>query len=358
MNKYVVALLSVMLLIGLSTTGMAAPIVDPVGDRFVAGKDILSADALFYPASSLPIADYVKLTVTMASGSTLPGMITWDFDADKNTATGGGSSLNMPFSPCPTSRCKTEGGFDFYILLVMRDQSDTGNTAYCGNCVGAAGQCVTRGATVACTEGTCYEPGDSCDIGAPGCYLLDETPCSGAGQCPNAYELQTPCTASSDCGSGQQWGEYYVGFGLGGNSRPAFRGRLELPGDILAKNQYCFTLPWGKIVAYAAMMGAVNFGDVKDDPTYQVQAWHDPIFDPNDGGDKEDFFDVGLTLNISDYVPNTGYAASTASAVEACSADITSAVAGQTDCKVALQDLVLLKAEFNRSNCPNCDCTK
>lgn len=348
MSKYLVACLGVMLLLGLGTTGMAA-VTDGTGDAFVTGSDLLSVDAIFYPpaAGTSTTTKWVKLVVTMAAGSTLPGMITWDFDADDNLATGAGSSLNMPFLPCPPTRCKTELGFDFYILLVTRDQGDSSNNAYCNNCVGTSAQCVTRGATVACTEGTCYEPADVCGIGDPDCYEIDE-PCSGSLECENAYPLTVPCGASAiGCGTGLQFGEFYAGFGTGGNKQPIYRGRVVAEiGEFAGKTQYCFILPWETIATEAAVKDAVEYANLVQNPPYQVSIWHDPVF-----ADREDFFDPGLTLNLTDYVPNAGYAASVIGAAE-CTMD------GNGDCKVNLTDLTAIKAEFNRSNCPNCGCTK
>jgi hypothetical protein len=351
MKRYLLPLLSVMLLLGLSTTGMAA-ITDATGDQFVAGKDLLSADALFYPASSFPVAEWVKLTVTMNTGSTLPGMLTWDFDVDGNSLTGGGSSLNMPFSPCPPTRCKTEKGFEFYVMLVLRDQSDTGNNAYAAGCVGSPSQCVTKGDSVSCTEGQCFEPGDACNAGDPGCFALEAAACTGSGNCPNAYKLAFPCVDTADCGTGLKYGEWYAGFGTGGNRKPILRGRLIGLGSIVNnKTQYCFTLPWGDIIAYASIAGAIDFNQVVNAPPYQLQIWHDPVYE-HPAGDMEDFFDAGLLLNVADYVPNTGYGASVASAVEECLSD------SNADCKVNVTDLVQIKSEFNRTNCPNCACTK
>lgn len=161
MQKHWLPLLSIMLLLGLSATGRAA-VTDATGDQFVAGKDLLWADALFYPPTPLPVADWVRLTVTMNTGSTLPGMIVWDIDADNNAATGGSSFLNMPFSPCPAGGCKTERGFDFYVLLVLRDQGDAGHTAYCAGCEDYESNCARRGNPVECLEGICFEPGEMC----------------------------------------------------------------------------------------------------------------------------------------------------------------------------------------------------
>ena len=98
-KTYLMLMLSAVLLLGLNSGALA--VTDATGDQYVPGKDLGSAEVLLYPPPAGTHSDWVRLMVTMASGSTMPGMITWDFDADNNAGTGGASSLNMPFPPCP-----------------------------------------------------------------------------------------------------------------------------------------------------------------------------------------------------------------------------------------------------------------
>jgi hypothetical protein len=336
-------MLSALLVVGFSTGALA--VTDGTGDQFVPGKDLASAEVLLYPPPTGSHPDWVRLTVTMAGGSTMPGMITWDFDADNDAGTGGGSSLNMPFPPCGPNRCKTDEGFDFYIVMVLRDQGDTSQLAYCSGCVGGQ-TCVTRGPEVpGCNEQICYEPLDSCAVGDANCYVQDTDSCTGSLACDNAYPLQTPCgIGSEDCGDGMKWGEYYVGAGQGGGNDPVLRGRVYFEESIVdSATEYCFHLPWGDFIAYASIAGAVDFGAVSQNPDYQVSVWHDNVF-----LDNNDMFDAGLILNLSDYVPDSGKASDSSVGEEECLADTNS------DCKVNLTDLVQIKSEFLRNDCPNC----
>jgi hypothetical protein len=82
---------------------------------------------------------------------------------------------------------------------------------------------------------------------------------------------------------------------------------------------------------------------VTQTPQYQVQAFHDPVF-----ADEDDLFDAGLVLNLADYVPNTGKATDASVGAALCLSDT------NADCKVNLTDLVVIKSEFLRNNCPNC----
>ena len=338
-----VLMLSVVAVLGLSSGALA--VIDGIGDSWVGDKDLQSAEVLLYPPpGGSSHSDWVRLTVTMAGGSTMPGMITWDFDADNNAATGGGSSLNMPFPPCPPTRCKTEEGFDFYIVMVLRDQADTAQLAYCSGCVGGA-TCVTRGASNSCNEGTCYEPDQSC-TGGPGCYVLENNDaCSGSLACGNSYPLDVLCdSVVTDCADGMKWGEYYAGAGISGTNDPILRGRVILEVAVVNNlTEYCFHLPWGDIIAYASFEGAVDFASVSQNPEYQVSVWHDNVF-----ADNNDMFDAGLILNLSDYVPNTGKASDASNGAALCLSDT------NADCKVNLTDLVTSKSEFLRNNCPNC----
>ena len=145
-KKSLVVMFSVLLVLSLQSGAEA--VTDPAGDNFVSGVDLESAEVLFYPPS-ITTPEWVRLTVKMQAGNHLPGMIIWDFDADANAATGAGSALNIPFPPCPPTRCKTDQGFDFFIVMILRDQSDTAQNAYCSGCVGGQ-TCVTRGDPVLC----------------------------------------------------------------------------------------------------------------------------------------------------------------------------------------------------------------
>ena len=62
--------------------------------------------------------------------------------------------------------------------------------------------CYRRGASCAgCGEGICYQPGEACIAGDPGCYVFNENDeCSGGG-CSGCYKMDVPCQAT-DCSDG------------------------------------------------------------------------------------------------------------------------------------------------------------
>jgi hypothetical protein len=341
-------MMTLLLLVGL--TGSAMAYTDATGDS-TGAIDLLSANVTMYPPSSGTDApDFIRLDVE--TDSQLPGLIIFDFDTDHNDGTGSGSILNMPFPPCPPTRCKTCEGYEFYVVLALRDQGDTANISYCKGCIGTP-TCVTRDNPATCDEGTCYEPVDDCVIGDPDCWVLStQEPCNNC--TPNGtprYVLDTPCGLESDyCGEGLQYGEWYVqktGVG-GGGGAIITRGRVELPGaSFQSFSEYSFHLPWAEILARAAQNGALpdyNFA-IANPPKYQVSIWYDSVFT-----DKDDLFDAGLVLNLNDYLPNADCEKAEDGAVGAqlCLADTNG------DCKVNLTDLVQIKSEFLRNDCPNC----
>jgi hypothetical protein len=344
MKNLTICLMGVLLLLGLSSDAMA--IADPADDQFVAGKDMIAADALFYPPSSAPVLDKVKLTVTMNGGSTFPAMINWDFDADNNPNTGSGTLLSINRPPCPTADggCKQIEGIDFSITLMLRDQSDTAATSYCASCIGG-GNCLTRGDLIACNEPNCYVGIDKCSQGDPNCWVVPTDSCTGIQGCESSYQLIEPCDDDSRCDSGLQYGEFFVGSGSGANTDPIYRGRVyDIDSLVDIVSEYSFILPWGEIVAQASIAHAVDYNDVVDNPPYQVSIWYDDEFD------GDDLFDQGLLLNVTDYLPNSETLAASSVGAELCTANTNPDV----DCEVGITDLIAMKQQYFRSDCPNC----
>ena len=155
-------------------SGNALAVSDTIGDALVANIDIASSSVV---TSNIPAGNTVpntaNLGIKMAAGSSLPGAVIWDIDVDNDTATGGGSIVTgIPSLLCGGAPCKADagGGFDFFVVLILRNQSDTSTLADCSGCIGSTAQCVTRGASASCNEGTCYALGDPCQIGDADCY--------------------------------------------------------------------------------------------------------------------------------------------------------------------------------------------
>jgi len=220
--------------------------------------DLATASVVTYDKENpTSIPDFVKIGVTMAPGSHLPGAIFFDFDVDNNTDTGRGSIITgIPAGNCGAQPCKTPvgDGFDFFVVLTLRTQGDTSNLSlYTG-----------------CSETSCNKP------------LIK--------------------------------GEYYVGFGQQPTVVKVGDVNIRNTYDINNEVEICATLPWGLIVTrlLSAMYEAYNFTNPQDTPfdviytvnnppKYQVSVFYDPIF-----ADGDDLFTVpGLNVDVNDWLPDT-----------------------------------------------------
>ena len=352
-KQCLVMIVSIFFVVSLSNTAMA--VNDTTGDNLVSGVDLAGASVqTFAPQDSSVPPEYVKLGIRMAPGSHLPGLIIWDFDVDNNTATGSGSIVTgILAGNCGGGPCKTPagGGFDFFVIMALRDQEDASSTALCGNCTGSPLQCTTRGAPTSCNEGTCYELGVSCDIGDPDCYEVT-TECTGCIGGGSYYPLDQPCgTTQEDCGMGLLKGEWYMSIGSG--STPYERGRSFLPVSWNGTNytQWCFTLPWHHLVARAAEKGAdFDYDYTKNNPPkFQVSVYYDVAFT-----DGDDLFTLpGLNLDVSDWLPDTARVADgDFNQYSTCIADLNG------DGAVDAPDVTLLLNDYGRWQldrpCPSC----
>jgi hypothetical protein len=142
-NKAMVFLMSCMLLLGMA--GNVLAVNDTVGDNLKTNVDLLSASVVTsdkVAANQTP--DTMNIGIKMAPGSHLPAAVIFDFDADNDTATGGGSVITgIPAGNCGSAPCKAPAGdgFDFYVVLVLRNQGDTSNLSLASGCNGAARTC-------------------------------------------------------------------------------------------------------------------------------------------------------------------------------------------------------------------------
>ena len=351
-KHYLAVIVSMFFVLSLSDTARA--VSDTTGENIVPNVDLTGASVqTFAPQDSSVPPEYVKLGIRMNGGSHLPSLIIWDFDVDNDTATGDGSIVTgIPSATCGGSPCKADagGGFDFYVVMVLRDQSDDSSTALCRDCTVAAYQCATRSAPTSCNEGTCYELGAPCSIGDPDCYEVT-TECTGCSGGP-AYPLDQVCgTTTEDCGMGILKGEWYMS--IGSAVKPYERGRSFLPVSWNGSDytQWCFTLPWHHIVARAVDKGAdFDYDYTKSNPPkFQVSVYYDEAFT-----DGDDLFTLpGLNLDISDWLPNTARVADGEfNQYSICVADFTGdgGVDG-TDVSILLNDWG--RSQFSQP-CPSC----
>ena len=126
-TRSLVFVISVLFVMGLS--GNALAVNDSTGENLITNVDIASASV---QTSNIEgdntVPSTANLGIKMAAGSHLPGAVIWDIDVDNDTATGGGSMVTgIPSLLCGGSPCKADagGGFDFFVVLTLRTQSDT-----------------------------------------------------------------------------------------------------------------------------------------------------------------------------------------------------------------------------------------
>ena len=312
-NKGMVFVMSCMFLLGIA--GNVLAVNDTTGPGQQMGPlDLATASVVTFDKRDLAeIPDFAKIGIKMAPGSHLPGAVIFDFDVDNDTATGGGSVITgIPAGNCGSAPCKTPAGdgFDFYVVLVLRNQGDTSNLSLASGCNGAALTCTTRGATASCNEGTCYELGSPCSIGDLDCYEIEEGgACTGCAGGANAYPLANACGFSAeDCDQRLLKSEYYVGYG---SQNSAMIGNIPIRNTYNLENEteICATLNWGLIVTQMYTRILRDTGSAPFDPTYptnnpprfQVAAFYDENFE-----DGDDLFTLpGLNLDVSDWLPNT-----------------------------------------------------
>jgi len=361
-----VFVISCMFLLGMA--GNVLAVNDPTGDT-IGALDLASADAITSnKRNAAETPDDIKLCVKMASGSHLPGAIIWDFDVDNDTATGGGSIITgIPTATCGGTTCKdcsseNDGGFDFFVVMILRTQGDSSNFALCSNCQGVVGTCAERGVPSACDQGICYQLGNPCNIGDPGCYEIETD-----GDCTNctpdlpAYPLANVCGfTGKECDKPLIKGEWYVGYGQAGEN---------MVGNFHIRNTYnlnngdeiCTTLPWGLMVArmYTKILNDGTqtpfdpFYPTNNPPNFQASVFYDATF-----ADEDDLFTLpGLFLDVNDWMPNNDCSvAGSFNSNDPCYHNSEGSGCGDVD--VDAGDVADFLSEFGRSPfsrpCPNC----
>jgi hypothetical protein len=358
MRKLATAALSIFLFLGLTSPVLAAS--DSTSDNFVPDVDLASASVVTSsqtnPANPPEVAN---IGITMAAGSHLPGLIIFEFDVDDDPGTGGTSILAAPLdtaegggTPPYKPGCV---GYDFFVVVALRNQSDASEIALGAGCFGSSVPCIQRGdPCTGCDGGVdAYQLGSMCSGGA-NCWNVIQsviTPCN-EGTC---YQLDVPCPADQSCAMGILRGEWYMSTSLLAN--PSMRGKKILPFEYDPDNEteICFTLPWAEILERAVAGGATfNEAYARDNPPkYLVTVWYDTPFT-----DENDYFSNGNLLNLSDFMPDAGGACNAAGEFNQYTACAHNSAGPYGDQNVAADDVGDFLAEFGRSTfnqpCPTC----
>jgi len=326
-KKSLVFVMSCLLVLGFSgiAMGIATTHTDSTGDNYVPGVDILEYSAEVYapdPATGLPQG--IKLGLRM-NGGHLPAMIYWDFDVDNDLNSGWASTTTGidVVEPCG-GICKDitaemyEQGWDIWIILVLRDQSDASSMADCWDCTAKRSTfCATPGTKCSnCNKGDCYALGGFCSEGDPDCYEIIEgydCYCDDARKC-GVFDMPCGSTERQNCGVGYIKGRWTAGFGDG--KIAAARGNIDIPlaYDFTGETELQVDLPWGQIVSKVHELKPeipnqslhCNFDlsyALQNPPLFQVSAFFDPDF-----VDEEDYIGWvpgGLELDISDWAPDS-----------------------------------------------------
>lgn len=365
MRNLITVTLSIFVLLGLTSPVLAAS--DTTGENFVPDVDLASASVVtsnqMNPAHP---PDVANIGITMAAGSHLPGLIIFDFDVDNDTATG---TVGTLAAPLPTAEGGGTGpykpgcnqGYDFFVVVALRKQSDTSQMGLSDGCFGSAVPCIERGAQcTACAGGAeAYELGDMCASG-PNCYNVITSVPTGCAE-GTCYQLNDPCPSDQSCAMGLLRGEWYMAIDL--LTPPAMRGKKLLPFQYNPNNEtnICLTLPWAEMIAEARMAyskaGKTPFPidySVNNPPQYQVSVWYDTPFTDND-----DFSDAGGSpINLSDYMPDAGGDCTAAGEFNQYDPCLHNSFGGYGNLNVDANDVGNFLAEFGRSvfsrPCPNC----
>ena len=363
-SKAMVFVISCMFLMGMA--GNVLAVNDTTGDNLKANVDLLSASVV----TSDKIApdqtpDTMSIGIKMAAGSKLPGAVIFDFDVDNDTATGGGSIITgIPAGNCG-GPCKTPvgDGFDFYVVLVLRNQGDSSNLSLSSGCQGSSLTCSERGPQITCDQSPCYELGSPCNIGDPDCYEIEEggacTNCAGGGI---GYPLANTCGFSGkDCTQRLLKGEYYVGYG---SQNSVMVGNIPIRNTFNIENEseLCADLNWGLIVTqlYTRILRDAPSAHpifnpmypTNNPPKFQVSLFYDETFD-----DEDDLFTLpGLNVDLSDWMPDTDRVANGEYNQHPPCAH--NSAGGYGDVNVDANDVGDFLAEFGRSvfsqPCPTC----
>ena len=370
--KSLISLIAVLLAVGFC--GSALAVLDDTGDEICTNKDLLSTSVLYFDAGAGPAADSVKVTVGMNAGSSLPGLVMFEVDTDDDVTTGGQVSMVGVMKSCAsgqTTKIKEQAGTDILVMIMIRDQTAAGGTAWCDGCLGSGSQCFERGAACAgeCGGTDCYKAGAGCapDSG-PNCYASGDSCNEPRPTCDTCYELNVVCTSSQECNIGRRQGEWYADISAAGQggTAPAAWGRIDmpLPDDTGTAGPDEYPLPWGRIVSQCYEKAQIAVADpakifdlaASQNPAnfnYQLSVWEDvdDASEPANDFFNEVQFAPAVCAEVCDVVPNTGLASLDTLKVctVGCNGDF------DTDADVDGTDAVGFKAHFFRKNCLNAD---
>ena len=334
--KLLVAVMSLLLVLGLSAPASAGWETDPQGDTEgarVVAYDIVEALVETYPKDLADVDEYMNACVKMKDGGSLPGIILIDLDVDNDPDTGGNVGMPSTLKSCEGgAKIKPAVlGLDISIAIFLRDQTVVASSAWCDGCTGKCGQCFVKcsgqagppcnGQDLECDPscgGTeCYKTEYSCNAGEADCFLAGKA-CQAAGPvtCENCNELIDVCTDTCDCALARVQGEYFAlaagKGGIGLQSTLVDRGRIEMP---LPKgpgegDKACYKLPWKRIVqrAYEDLdlnAKQFNWDAAKDSATnlkWQLSTWYDP---DSPSAPADDFMKVvGNCGEVTDIIPD------------------------------------------------------
>ena len=359
MKKLLTVTLSIFFLMGLTSPVLAAS--DSTSDNFVPDVDLQSASLVTSVQTDQGVPEVANIGITVAPGSHLPALIIFEIDVDNDTATGGTTILSAPLDtaegggiPPYKPGCV---GYDFFVVVALRGQSDTSMLALSDTCMGSSKPCVERGTQcTGCTDA--YQLGDLCAGGA-NCYNVItsvQTACN-EGTC---YQFPDPCPNDVPCGMGLITGEWYMAIDL--LSKPSMRGNkiLSFPYNPNNETDICLTIPWVQMIAEAIQeynnQGKTPFtlqGVLDNLPHYQVSVWYDTAND-----DDDDYMSSGNLLNLSDFMPNGGGACNAAGEYNQHPPCLHNSWGGYGNLNVDANDVGDFLEEFGRSvfsrPCPNC----
>jgi len=307
-TKWLISVMSILLVLGLSVPVLAEWYDDPTGDYL--GDpccDLKRAKLLIYntPGKSvghqgqpkLPDTIDIKLFIEMVETCSLPGLVILEIDVDNKP--GPASILGNIVMPPPLP-VKTCDGFDIAIFQYLRDQADTSEGAYCKSCLGPQGRCMIRGDACAgpCTffgPKTCYNVISSCIPGQTDCYYIGATQCDCPPEQGFCYLCPERCTLETDCYryQGLRAGEYYVTANRDSAAIPLYRGNIDQPKPYETgstwKDHYHYCLS-NIVEAVNEFLAEEHPDDVITEiaqfPQWQVSVWKDEVF-----ADGDDFRD-------------------------------------------------------------------
>jgi len=325
-NKSLAFVISCVLVLGFSgiAMGIATTHTDNTGESYVTSVDILEYSAEVYdpdPLTSLP--QKINLGLRVKDGGHLPAVIIWDFDVDNNLNSGWANTTTGIVNSVCGGICKDMGGemyeqgWDFYIILALRDQAATSNVADCLSCTASKFYCLESGPQCSdCDKGDCHSiaMGPSglpfCDEGEENCYETVEgydCYCDDARKC-GIFDIPCGKMPHIDCSVGLTKGRWLATFGEG--KLTPMRGNIDisLNYDVTGETEIQVEFPWGQIVQRIhelkpeIMHGQFDLSYASQNPpVFMVSAFFDSGFED---GDDMWTTSKGMYIDISDWAPD------------------------------------------------------